>query len=211
MMELLSLLRLWISFFFISTLLLLRVDSHSEYLIGMGSYDITGPAADVNMMGYANMEQVASGIHFRLRARTFIISDPEGKRVAFVNIDACMASQIVTLKVIERLKARYGDLYTEKNVGISGIHTHAGPGGYLPYVVYIVTSLGFVRQSFEALVNGIENSIIQAHENLSPGSIFINKGTIEDVDDMCKEDDVGKTTSASGVGSSRSESSSVPP
>ncbi|XP_009118964.1 neutral ceramidase 1 [Brassica rapa] len=137
-------------------------------------------------------------------------SDPEGKRVVFVNINACMASQIVTLKVIERLKARYGDLYTEKNVGISGIHTHAGPGGYLQYVVYIVTSLGFVRQSFEALVNGIENSIIQAHENLSPGSIFINKGTIEDVDDMCKEDDVGKTTSASGVGSSRSESSSVP-
>ena len=36
-------------------------------------------------------------------------------------------------------------------------------------------------------------------------------GTIEDVDDMCKEDDVGKTTSASGVGSSRSEGSSVPP
>jgi len=28
---------------------------------------------------------------------------------------------------------------------------------------------------------------------------------------MCKEDDVGKTTNASGVGSSRSEGSSVPP
>ncbi|KAF3610556.1 hypothetical protein DY000_02044655 [Brassica cretica] len=119
----------------------------------MGSYDITGPAADVNMMGYANMEQVASGIHFRLRARTFIVSEPEGKRVVFVNIDACMASQIVTLKVIERLKARYGDLYTEKNVGISGIHTHAGPGGYLQYVVYIVTSLGFVCELLDAGVN----------------------------------------------------------
>ncbi|CAH8385456.1 unnamed protein product [Eruca vesicaria subsp. sativa] len=172
--------RLWTSFFFITTLLLLRVYSHSEYMIGLGSYDITGPAADVNMMGYANMEQVASGIHFRLRARTFIVSEPEGKRVVFVNIDACMASQIVTLKVIERLKARYGDLYTEKNVGISGIHTHAGPGGYLQYVVYIVTSLGFVRQSFDALVDGIEKSIIQAHDNLRPGSVIINKGELLD-------------------------------
>lgn len=71
---------------------------------------------------------------------------------------------------------RYGDLYTEKNVAISGIHTHAGPGGYLQYVVYIVTSLGFVRQSFDALVDGIEKSVIQAHENLRPGSIFVNKG-----------------------------------
>lgn len=71
---------------------------------------------------------------------------------------------------------RYGDLYTEQNVAISGIHTHAGPGGYLQYVVYIVTSLGFVRQSFDALVDGIEKCIVQAHENLQPGSIYINKG-----------------------------------
>lgn len=152
----------------------------SNYLIGLGSYDITGPAADVNMMGYANMDQTASGVHFRLRARAFIVAEPQGNRILFVNLDACMASQIVTIKVLERLKARYGELYTDKNVAISGIHTHAGPGGYLQYVVYIVTSLGFVRQSFDALVDGIEQSIIQAHENLRPGSIFVNRGELLD-------------------------------
>ncbi|KAF8396872.1 hypothetical protein HHK36_018507 [Tetracentron sinense] len=154
--------------------------SASTYLIGLGSYDITGPAADVNMMGYANTEQTASGIHFRLRARAFIVAEPQGNRVVFVNLDACMASQLVTIKVLERLKARYGDLYNEHNVAISGIHTHAGPGGYLQYIVYIVTSLGFVRQSFDALVDGIEKCIVQAHENLQPGSIFVNKGELLD-------------------------------
>lgn len=79
----------------------------SSYLIGLGSYDITGPAADVNMMGYANAEQIASGVHFRLRARSFVVAQPQGNRVVFVNLDACMASQLVKLKVIERLKARY--------------------------------------------------------------------------------------------------------
>ena len=78
----------------------------SLYLIGLGSHDITGPAADVNMMGYANMEQIASGVHFRLRARTFIVAEPEGDRVVFVNLDACMASQLVKMKVIERLRVR---------------------------------------------------------------------------------------------------------
>ncbi|XP_062171476.1 neutral ceramidase 1-like [Alnus glutinosa] len=156
------------------------VVSDSNYLIGLGSSDITGPAADANMMGYANTEQIASGIHFRLRARTFIVAEPKGNRVVFVNLDACMGSQLVTIKVIERLKARYGDLYTENNVAISGIHTHAGPGGYLQYVVYLVTSLGFVRQSFDILVDGIEKSIIQAHENLRPGSIFVSKGQLLD-------------------------------
>uniref|UniRef100_A0A5B7A7W2 Neutral ceramidase n=1 Tax=Davidia involucrata TaxID=16924 RepID=A0A5B7A7W2_DAVIN len=173
-----------ITWFWFSLLLLLQnsrgVLSASNYLIGLGSYDITGPAADVNMMGYANMEQIASGVHFRLRARAFIVAEPQGNRVVFVNLDACMASQLVTIKVLERLKARYGNLYTEKNVAISGIHTHAGPGGYLQYIVYIVTSLGFVRQSFDVIVDGIEQSIIQAHENLRPGSIFVNKGEILD-------------------------------
>ncbi|KAL1193152.1 Neutral ceramidase 3 [Cardamine amara subsp. amara] len=156
------------------------VFSYSDYLIGLGSYDITGPAADVNMMGYANMDQVTSGVHFRLRARSFIVAEPNRKRFAFVNLDAGMASQLVTIKVIERLKQRYGELYTEENVAISGTHTHAGPGGYLQYILYLVTSLGFVHQSFNALVDGIEQSIIQAHENLRPGSILINKGELLD-------------------------------
>lgn len=80
--------------------------SDSNYLVGLGSYDITGPAADVNMMGYANMGQIASGVHFRLRARAFIVAEPQGNRIVFVNLDACMASQLVTIKVLERLKAR---------------------------------------------------------------------------------------------------------
>lgn len=71
---------------------------------------------------------------------------------------------------------RYGNLYTEKNVAISGTHTHSGPGGFLQYVLYLVTSLGFVRQSFDALADGIELAIVQAHDNLRPGSIYFNKG-----------------------------------
>ena len=65
---------------------------------------------------------------------------------------------------------RYGDLYNENNVAISGIHTHAGPGGYLQYVVYIVTSLGFVRKSFDIIVGGIEQSIVEPHKGMFSGS-----------------------------------------
>ena len=51
--------------------------------------------------------------------------------------------------------ADLGGWYNESNVGISGIHTHSGPGGYLQYVLYDITSLGFVEQSWEAVVDGI--------------------------------------------------------
>ncbi|KAL2322262.1 hypothetical protein Fmac_026641 [Flemingia macrophylla] len=155
--------------------------THGEYLIGVGSYDMTGPAADVNMMGYANFEQNTAGIHFRLRARAFIVAQSlQGPRFAFINLDAGMASQLLTIKVLERLHLRFGNLYTEQNVAISGTHTHAGPGGYLQYVVYSVTSLGYVQQSFDAIANAIELSIIQAHNNLKPGSIFMNIGDVKD-------------------------------
>jgi hypothetical protein len=80
-----------------------------DFLIGVGSYDITGPAANVNFMGYANPSQNGAGIHFRLRARTFVIAsrDDNRTRFAFVNLDACMGSDIVTLKVLESLKTRF--------------------------------------------------------------------------------------------------------
>ena len=59
------------------------------------------------------------------------------------------------MQVIKQLKALYKDLYTERNVGISGIHTHSGPAGFHQYLLYDITSLGFVKESFTALVNGI--------------------------------------------------------
>lgn len=84
-------------------------NKEANYLIGVGSYDITGPAADVNLMGYANPEQNAAGIHFRLRARSFIVADPAetNNRVLFVNLDACMGAQSVTLHTLARLKSRF--------------------------------------------------------------------------------------------------------
>ncbi|XP_022152700.1 neutral ceramidase 2-like [Momordica charantia] len=114
------------------------------------------------------------------KIESFIVaSEVDGRRFAFVNLDAGMASQLVTIKLLQRLNSRFGELYTEENVAISGIHTHAGPGGYLQYLVYSITSLGFVQQSFDAIVDAIERSIVQAHRSLKPGAIFINKGDVE--------------------------------
>ena len=69
---------------------------------------------------------------------------------------------------MEKLKAKYGGLYTEENVCLSGIHTHSGPGGFLQYVLFSVTSLGFVSQSLDALVDGVVkvgNSLVRLWMN----------------------------------------------
>ena len=38
-----------------------------SYQIGAGIYDMTGPAVEINFMGYAVPSQRGSGIHLRLR------------------------------------------------------------------------------------------------------------------------------------------------
>lgn len=153
----------------------------SAYFIGAGRYDITGPAAEVEMMGYAMPTQITHGIHFRQWARAFIFADAQKKsRVVFVNIDACMTTQAMKIQVVKRLKAKYGDLYTDDNVLISGTHTHSGPAGYFQYVLFEVMSIGFVNQSLEVTVNGIMEAIRIAHENMKGGSLYTNDGELLD-------------------------------
>uniref|UniRef100_A0A646QF66 Neutral ceramidase n=1 Tax=Hemiscolopendra marginata TaxID=943146 RepID=A0A646QF66_9MYRI len=148
------------------------------YDIGVGIADATGPAAEVELMGYAKLSQTAGGIHLRLFSRAFIFGDATAKRVVFVSVDAGMISQLVRMQVIKRLEELYGNLYTDENVCLSGTHTHSGPAGFFQYLLYDITSLGFIRQSMEALVDGIVLSIQRAHDSVQKGYIFSNHGTL---------------------------------
>jgi len=44
----------------------------TEYKIGAGIYDVTGPAAQLGMMGMANLKQKTDGIQSGLYSRSFI-------------------------------------------------------------------------------------------------------------------------------------------
>uniref|UniRef100_A0AAY4D3P9 Neutral ceramidase n=1 Tax=Denticeps clupeoides TaxID=299321 RepID=A0AAY4D3P9_9TELE len=149
------------------------------YLIGVGRADITGPVGDVPFMGYANLDQTAGGIHMRLYSRAFIVDDGS-KRVLFVSADIGMVSQRLRLEVLRGLQAKYGDLYRQDNVVLSGTHTHSGLGGYFQYTLFMITSKGYIKSSIQIIVQGIVKSIERAHENLRPGRIFINKGELEE-------------------------------
>lgn len=75
-------------------------------------HDMTGPCTEINFMGYALPSQRGTGIHLRLRARAFVFAD-ENKRVAFVSVDGGLASDLVKMHVMERLKTEIGEgIYT---------------------------------------------------------------------------------------------------
>ncbi|XP_072165215.1 putative neutral ceramidase C [Diadema setosum] len=147
-----------------------------QFRIGIGKADITGPAADVNMMGYAHPDQRTAGIHTRLYSRAFITCEINNTDTCnvFVNVDIAMGCTAINLDVLGRLKDEFGDRFTEKNVLLSGTHTHSGPGGYLQYLTFTFTSLGFVNISHECIVQGIVQSIRNADAAMVDGNIYVN-------------------------------------
>uniref|UniRef100_A0A674BAL1 Neutral ceramidase n=1 Tax=Salmo trutta TaxID=8032 RepID=A0A674BAL1_SALTR len=151
----------------------------NPYLIGVGRADCTGPPGDVPLMGYANVEQTAAGIHTRLFSRAFIV-DNGSKRVVFVTADIGMVSQRLRLEVLKELEVKYGNLYRQDNVILSGTHTHSGLGGYFQYTLFMITSKGYIKPSIKAIVNGIVKSIDIAHRNIKPGRIYMSKGELEE-------------------------------
>ncbi|TMW56576.1 hypothetical protein Poli38472_006586 [Pythium oligandrum] len=155
---------------------------HSELWIGAGMYDITGPAAEVGMFGYAKVGQLTSGIHMRLRARAFAFRhEPTGSACVYVCCDLGMISEWVTQTVISRLSVHPAipkAAYSRENVMLSATHTHCAPGGMSHYVIYSMHPplRGADRQNFECVVDGIVEAIVRAHNNLQPGFIRVAKG-----------------------------------
>lgn len=150
-----------------------------RYLLGAAVSDVTGPAAETRMFGYAELTQQTMGIHSRLKSRAFVIADPcSGERLAFVSADLLSITQAVKREVTRRVRAQLGEAWREENLLLTATHTHSAPGGYSHYLLYNLTILGFDPKNFEAVVAGIVESIVQADAALRPGKLRVAKGEL---------------------------------
>jgi neutral ceramidase len=153
--------------------------TNAAYNIGVGKADITGPAAEVRMMGFADTSEVSAGILSRLYARAYLIHDTStGERVMFVHCDLHSVMQLVHQEVLAELKTKYSGLYTAQNVVLHATHTHAGPGGTAGYFLYDVTIFGYISENFDKIVSGIVSAIDAAHSSSAAGTIRFNSGTV---------------------------------
>lgn len=141
-----------------------------KYLIGIGKADITGPVVEIGFAGYANLDQKGTGLRQRLYSRAFVVADKSNPddRWVYVVLDAQSGDTAVRYGVLDGLKS-LGDeykVYGHNNLALTGTHSHAGPGAWFNYLLPQITSLGFDKQSYQALVDGAVLSIKRAHESL---------------------------------------------
>lgn len=130
-------------------------------------------------MGYADTKQVGSGLRQRLYSRAFIVGDidrPEDRFVYLV-LDTQSGDTAVRYGILEGLANLGSDyaVYGQQNVAVTGTHSHSGPGAWLNYLLPQITSKGFSKQSYQAIVDGAVLSIQRAHTSLQPG--YLNVGS----------------------------------
>lgn len=136
------------------------------------------------MMGYANSSQVGTGLRQRLYSRAFIVGSPKdpSERIVYMVLDTQSGDTAIRNGILEGLQALGPDysVYTKNNVAVTGTHSHSGPGAWLNYLLPQITSLGFDKQSYQAIVHGAVLSIQRAHEGLTPGTVSAGSARIAD-------------------------------
>jgi neutral ceramidase len=135
-------------------------------------------------MGYADTAQTGTGLRQRLFTRAFVIADPQSpdERVAYLVLDTQSGDTAIRHGILQGL-ADLGPeyaVYSKNNVAVTGTHSHSGPGAWLNYLLPQITSNGFSKESYQAIVDGSILAIQRAHESIAPGSLSFGTTKVTD-------------------------------
>eukprot|EP00924_Labyrinthula_sp_SR-Ha-C_P003199 maker-scaffold_15-snap-gene-2.20-mRNA-1 protein AED:0.01 eAED:0.01 QI:141/1/1/1/1/1/5/46/779 len=159
------------------------------FWVGIGKSDVTGPVADVGLMGYADPVQLGSGILMRLYARSFLIlpEDEDKEPMLIIHTDIHSIALKLRQKVAATLSSKAYTTPTGKkvkleprNIIIHAQHTHSAPGGYHPSVLFFITIFGFTEEHFhllhERIVASAEDAIMG--DNQFEADLYFSRHTL---------------------------------
>lgn len=149
--------------------------------VGTSIKDMTPDISGITMMGWGMFDNKAYGIGMPIKSRAFVFyNDQTANKIAYICAEIAFITIALKKGVIDYLKANGKDYFKEENVMISATHTHSSPGGYSHYMMYNLTSKGFVKEVFDSYVESIAQSIIAADNNLKTAQISFNSGEISE-------------------------------
>jgi neutral ceramidase len=81
--------------------------------------------------------------------------------------------------IVFNLQQLFPGVYGESNVAVVSTHQHSGVGGYPENLLPQITSLGYVRETADAIVQGTVLAVRRAHASLAPGSLALGNVTVK--------------------------------
>jgi len=134
-------------------------------------------------MGYAAPSQLGTGLRQRLYCRAFIIASSASKtsRLVYLVLDTQSGDTAIRNGILEGLESLGSEyaLYTKDNVAVTGTHSHSGPGAWLNYLLPQITTRGFDKQSYRAIVDGSILAIQRAHKSIVPGYLSVGQTEVK--------------------------------
>lgn len=95
-------------------------------------------------------------------------------------IDIAMGDTGIRRSIVSQLTSKYPGVYTNENIALVSTHQHSGVGGYLENLLPQLTSLGYVKETADAIVAGTVLAVQRAHNSLAPGKLSVGNTTILD-------------------------------
>lgn len=134
-------------------------------------------------MGYADSDQSGTGLRQRIYCRAFIVGSltNNSSRIAYLVLDTQSGDIAVRHGILEELK-KLGpeyEVYNKDTLAVTGTHSHSGPGAWLNYLLPQITSKGFDKRSYGAIVTGSVLAIKRAHASLAPGHLSLGQQKVE--------------------------------
>lgn len=135
-------------------------------------------------MGYADTAQSGTGLRQRIYTRAFIIGSlgDSSRRIVYLVLDTQSGDTAVRAGILQGL-AKLGSEYAGYNkdtLAVTGTHSHSGPGAWLNYLLPQITSKGFSKESYQAIVDGSLLAIKRAHQSLVPGHLSLSEKQVID-------------------------------
>lgn len=92
----------------------------------------------------------------RIYSRAYIIGNVNklADRFVYLVLDIANGDTAIRYGVVNGLKSVGLGIYNQSNIALTGTHSHSGPGAYNNYLLPQITTLGFSKQSYQAIVDG---------------------------------------------------------
>ena len=101
-----------------------------------------------------------------------------GYFLTLLSLDIAMGDSGVRRSIVSQLSSQYPGIYTGDNIAFVGTHQHAGVGGYVENLLPQITSLGYVKQTADAIISGTVLAVKRAHSSLAPGKLSLGNTTV---------------------------------
>ena len=152
----------------------MAADTTARWQVGLARHDITAFELGRTGVGGWGMPRLRlRGVAEPIHARALVLRGG-GLAIVMVAVELCFVSAALRSAVLAELARVAPERgFVDEAVMICATHSHGGPDGTSPQLLYAATNGGISAWVFDAVVDGVVAAILEADERAEPGRLRV--------------------------------------